>query len=214
MTNQTPLRHFAPASDREPVERSSMVGALAFVEGVAAGWGCWELSGWFEEHLVAPGVMANSPPVVVEQGFGVIGIDPRWSGITRSNAATTKIQELPRLLEASRKRVVESLRAFLPPHADDRFVHAAIYRHQVERRQGSGGPPQWRATPRETDRLSDIVLSLFAADILSHREFYETRLCVCEVCGRVSFEDESAPRSGCRLHSTRGHSGGFRRFEL
>ena len=30
--------------------------------------------------------------------------------------------------------------------------------------------------------MSDVVLSLFAVDVLAHREFHE-QLCVCDVCG-------------------------------
>ena len=186
------------------VERTTLLGAVAFVDGVAAGWGCWELSGWFDDHLVAPGRMAKSPSVVTEQGFGNITVDPRRSDVQRRG--TGGIEQIPALLTAARTRVIETLRQFSATAADDRFLHAAIYAKRVERQQ-RGKQVAWAACPAESDRLSDIVLSLFVADILMHREFHEANLCICEVCGRVSFAPASTTRTGCKQHSPRGQSG-------
>src|SRR5262245_41803399 len=152
------------------VERTTLLGGVAFVDGVASGWGCWELTGWFEDHLVAPGRMPKSPASVTEQGFGSITVDPRRSDLKRKGA--TGIEEMPRVHAAARTRVIEALRGFMAAAADDRFLNAAIYAKRVERKQ-RGKQVAWVACPSESDRLSDIVLSLFAADILMHREFHE-----------------------------------------
>jgi len=208
MSQQTPATKLPPLAVPIGAERRSLFAGVAFVEGVSEGWGCWELTGWFEDHLVAAGHMASSPSVVLEQGFGVIVIDPRGS----SSGVHTSLQQLPQLLAAARKRVVDTLRAFLPPRCDDRFLHAAIYAERVERKNGDAGRLAWVPRVRETERLSDAVLALFVADMLTHREFHEQALCVCEVCGRVSFDPGATSRSGCRVHSVRGQSGGFPRF--
>ena len=150
----TSLARAAPA-----IERTTLLGGVAFIDGVASGWGCWELTGWFEDHLVAPGRIAKSPAQVSEDGFGTITVDPRNSEIVRKG--TTGIEELPRLLAASRTRVIEVLRGFTAPISDDRFLNAAIYGKRVERKQ-FGKQVSWVACPSDVDRLSDIVLSLFA----------------------------------------------------
>jgi len=187
------------------VERTTLLGGVAFIDGVASGWGCWELTGWFEDHLVAPGRMEKSPAEVSEHGFGTIAVDPRRSEVLRKGS--TGIEEMPRLLSAARARVVDVLRGFTAPVSDDRFLNAAIYGKRVERKQ-FGKQVSWVACPSDSDRLSDIVLSLFAADILLHREFHEANLCICEVCGRVSFAPATTTRTGCRQHSQRSNQSG------
>ena len=205
---KSPAFTLREASDTQATERSVLVAGVAFIEGVATGWGCWELSGWFEEHLVSTGRIHNIPPVVTEEGFGFISIDARRSGgIAHRDQAAAALAQLPKLLATARARVVDALRAFLPPRCDDRFLRAALYAGRVERKP-VGHDVAWLSTPRETDRLSDVVLSLFAADALTHREFHEANLCVCEACGRVSFDPAAVPRTGCRVHA-RGQSGGF-----
>src|SRR5262245_54843273 len=192
------------------VERTTLLGGVAFIDGVASGWGCWELAGWFEDHLVVPGRMPKSPAVVSEEGFGTITVDPRRSDVIRTGAMG--IEAPPGLLAASRSRLVDALLACIRPGSDDRFLNAAIYGKRVERAQ-LGKQVSWVACPSESHRLSDIVLSLFAADILLHREFHEANLCVCEMCGRVSFAPDVVSRSGCREHHPLGSndSGFFRR---
>ena len=209
MSQQTPAAKLPRLAMPAGPERSCLVAGVGFIDGVAAGWGCWELTGWLEDHLVARGRTPQSFSFVHEPGCAVVGIDPRWS----EGKHDASLQDLPRVLAAARKRVIDSLRAFLPPRGDDRFLHAAIYCKRVERRSGSSGQA-WEPTLAESDRLSDIVLALFAADILMHREFHDSSLCVCEVCGRVSFDPTATSRSGCPLHNVRGQSGGFPRFEV
>ncbi|APR79029.1 Hypothetical protein A7982_04376 [Minicystis rosea] len=53
---------------------------------------------------------------------------------------------------------------------------------------------------RPGDALSDLILGLFAVDVLSYREFHEQNLCICDVCGRVSYNPATTTRSGCSEH--------------
>ena len=47
-----------------------------------------------------------------------------------------------------------------------------------------------------------------------HREFHEQNLCVCDVCGRVSFTPSMTSRHGCSDHIVRGDAiSGFHRTE-
>jgi len=187
-------------------DRSSLVAALSFVDGVAAGWGEAELVAWIERHLVEPKRMAQ-PVAVTDAVVGTILLrnDPHSS---RGGARLTRAEELPNLLEMARSRTVQTLRAFIATPSDDRFLQAAIFAERV-RRETHGKQGTWIAQPKPADLLSNIVLSLFAADILNHREFYEAKLCVCELCGRVSFTPDTTTRNGCHEHVPRAetHSG-------
>jgi hypothetical protein len=58
-------------------------------------------------------------------------------------------------------------------------------------------------------RLSGIVLSLITVDILTHREEYDHHLCVCDACGRVSFQERPVSRRTCPEHPA--HVSGFTR---
>ena len=79
------------------------------------------------------------------------------------------------------------------------FLAAAIFAGRV-RRSDVGGQSRWVARPDVRDSLSAIVLSLFAADILWRREWYDASLCVCDVCGSVSFDGASDRRFRCGAH--------------
>jgi hypothetical protein len=172
-----------------------LVAGLAFIDGVAAGWGRAGLLDWLSEHLVKTGRM-QPPGVVREAVVGAIALDPATSA---KGPKVAPLTELPKLLAMARSRVIVSLRAFIAAQSDDRFLKGAIYGERVQRVKNEG-QSVWVARPREADLLSDIVLSLFAADVLMHREFHERSLCVCEVCGRVSFQPESTTRGGCVEH--------------
>ena len=84
---------------------------------------------------------------------------------------------------------------------DDRFLAGSIATGKVVRSSGNRGS-SWQPSPTVADRLSDIVLSLFVADILAHREEYETNLCVCDLCARVSLTPGAEIRTRCPQHRT------------
>ncbi|WP_437964811.1 hypothetical protein WMF04_34790 [Sorangium sp. So ce260] len=168
-------------------DRRALLAALTFVdkppESAAA------LASWFEKHLVAPGRMRR--PTYVTEGFS------KQVALGLHAAADPDEVELHELVEAARFRVLSSLRAFMPPAADDRFLAAAIDEGRVRR---AGDAALWEPCPREEDLLSDIVLSLFAADILNYREFHDAYLCVCKTCLRIDFDPSRSGRTGCPEH--------------
>lgn len=82
--------------------------------------------------------------------------------------------------------------------SDDRFLRASIFLGRVRREDG-----HWVARPEPTAPLSGIVLSLFAVAILSERAFYDRQMCVCDVCGRVSFDAAPGARRACSVHVPR-----------
>jgi hypothetical protein len=153
-----------------------------------------DLAGWFRRYLVAPGTM-TMPGNVFEPGTGIV---PLALGTSGPSAGALDLR-LARIIGVSRIRVAVSLAGLLASPCDDRFLTGAVFTGRVERASGDG-EPGWRATPKVTDRLSDIALAMFAADALSHREDYDTGLCVCDVCGRVWLEQGRMPRSLCEPH--------------
>jgi hypothetical protein len=206
-----------PGAPSAAPERSALAAGLVFVDGVAAGWGLAHLHAWIQDHLVAPGRM-RCPTSITEAVVGTIALDPNAeplgsepppadgpSAVGASRLAP--LEELPKLLAMARSRVVVVLRAFIAATPDDRFLKAAIYADRVQRvRSGDNNRSVWVARPSEKDLLSDIVLSLFAADVLMHREFHEKNLSVCDVCGRVSFQSEATLRTACIDHPAKSDS--------
>jgi hypothetical protein len=158
-------------------------GGLAFTTGAHEGWALADLLGWFDEHLAAPGWMKR-PPAFHELGVPSIAVG--------SNAGRADVEAVTK---AARTRAVAALARLVGPDADGRFTGAAIHAGRV-RRAAAAGRPRWVPAPRETDLLSDIVLALFAADILLDPGFYRAHLCVCRRCGRASIEPREAAREG------------------
>lgn len=168
-------------------DRRALLAALTFID--APPQSAAALAAWFEKHLVATGRMRR--PAYVTEGFSKqVMLGPPLD-VDLDQA------ELRELVGAARFRVLASLRAFMPPASDDRFLGAAIDGGRVRR---AGDPALWEPCPREEDLLSDIVLSLFAADILSYREFHDAYLCVCKTCLRIDFDPSRSGRTGCPEH--------------
>jgi hypothetical protein len=173
-------------------------GGLAFVER-AASWGPSEVVGWIEENLVAPKRMARAA-VVSDPDVGTAPLHA--SGSMRPPGKIARLEDVPRICANARKRVVETLRGFIGTPCDDRFIQGAIFADRVKRVRLEAGPG-WVPSPRDTDALHNIALSLFVADLLARREHYEQRLCVCDRCGNVSFDPEATSRAGCAQHPAR-----------
>ena len=175
-------------------ERRALLAGVTFLELTHSGQlDVVGLGEWFDQHVVASGCMPRLS-VVVEPPAGSVSLRPTAGSSARVNA------ELPRLLAMSRQRVVGALRGLVAsPSSDDRFLHAAIFLNRVRREDG-----HWVARPEPTAPLSGIVLTLFAVAILSERSLYDRLMCVCEVCGRVSFDATPEMRRACPLHAPRG----------
>jgi hypothetical protein len=104
-------------------------------------------------------------------------------------------ERLGSIVRAARLRVSLSLQGLLGTPADDRFLTAAIFAGRVDR------SAQWRPTLKGTERLSDIVLALFAADILMHRDEWDASLCICSICGHIALSRTAPSRTRCAQHA-------------
>jgi len=165
---------------------------IEFLEGPTSEWTLRDLGAWLQEHLVSPRLMKR-PQVLREPDATPLRMDPRME----SEAS------LESLVAQARTRVLSAVRGLVAPQADDRFLNAAIYGGRV-RRGAVNGKPAWVACPREIDFLSDMVLSLLAADVLVDRDYYHAHLGLCDACGRVTFREGTDPRPLCSEHRTSG----------
>jgi len=174
-------------------ERRALLGGITFLENTESGQiDLGGLGQWFDEHVVATGCMPRLS-VVLEPPAGTVALRPGTGALARASA------DLPRIITTSRARVVDALRGLVSSPSDDRFLRAAIFLGRVRREDG-----HWVARPEATAPLSGIVLSLFAVAILSERSFYDRQMCVCDTCGRVSFDPAAGMRRACSVHLPRG----------
>jgi hypothetical protein len=174
-------------------ERRALLAGISFLEITESGQ--IDLAGlaeWFDEHVVSAGAMPRLS-VVLEPPAGTVSLRPGVGAAARSAA------DLPRVLTTARLRVVDALRGLIATPSDDRFLRASIFLGRVRREDG-----HWVARPEPTAPLSGIVLSLFAVAILTERSFYDRQMCVCDTCGRVSFDATPGMRRACSVHPPRG----------
>lgn len=168
--------------------------ALAFLDAARAeSLDAAALTAWIQASLVGPGLMPM-PATVQEPGSGTIALATGPSPW----AAAVEVR-LARVVSAARVRVGVTLSGLIASPADDCFLTAAIFAGRVVRASGERGAT-WQPAPRASDRLSDVVLSLFAADALAHREEYDACLCVCAVCSRVALKALAPVRTRCEAH--------------
>ena len=187
-----------------PVGRSHasmrfLLGAgLSFMEGARdESFQVASLRSWMQRCLIGPGLMVM-PTMVQEVGVGAASLD---EASTSGRVTSSSALRVGRIIAASRARCAAQLGGLVARPPDDRFLSAAIFGGRVQRASGQRGP-MWQPTPQPTDRLSDIVLSLFAADILSNREEYDAHLCVCDTCGAVCFTQHDRDlRDRCDEHT-------------
>ncbi len=185
-----------------PEPRSAIVAGLAFLEASAAPtWGVCGLRDWFAQHLVEPGYM-RSPLQVHEPSAGSVTL------YASDAESLTSQANLPRVLGTARIRIISALRGLNASPTDDRFLAAAIFAGRVRRRRVHS-ESRWVAQPEPTAPLSGIVLSLFAVDVLSHREEYDNHLSVCDICNRITFQESALRRKSCPDHLP--HESGFTR---
>jgi hypothetical protein len=173
-------------------ERRALDAGMTFLELTESGQ--LELAGladWLDQHVVVTGCMPRLS-VVLEPPAGSVALRPTLGALARASA------DLPRILTTARLRVVDALRGLISSPSDDRFLRAAIFLGRVRRQEG-----HWIARPEVTAPLSGIVLSFFAVAILSERSFYDRQMCVCDICGRVSFNAAPGLRRACASHAPR-----------
>ena len=176
-------------------DRGGLVGALAFVEGIGVGsMGPREIRKWIDAYLVRAGRMER-PTHLTEPMAGTLLLD----ALTGPDASTSRTL-LDRILGRARSRVVRTLQGLLQTPPDESFIETAKTTNRVKSVDPNGSG-LWIAQPQRDDALSDIVLSLFVADILSNRMLYDQNLCVCSACGRLSFRAKTMSRTACREHN-------------
>lgn len=213
-----------PALDGSEADRLALLAGLSFIEGTASGWMARDLVEWFTTYgsvmgrtappasvmdavvgtiVLTTAPLASAPKPAAPKPAAPSGppsarapVSARAPASSRPAAEkVARIEQLPKLLAMSRWRVIVTLRGLLSQPADDRFLQAAIFAERVRRDHS-----RWVAQPLDTDLLSDIVLSLFVVDILSQRAFHEQNMCVCDVCGRISYNPSATTRAGCGEH--------------
>ncbi len=172
--------------------RHALVAGLTFLERAAQRTlDVAALDAWFQRHLVGTGWMAW-PGQVSERVVGGMALDP-------GSATPELAARCEAIVQEARALVVITLRGFIAVESDDRFLSAAIFRDRVQP-DARGMMAGWVPRPRVEDPLSEIVLSLFAADILGNRETYDRALGVCRICGRVAFDPTGLERPRCSAH--------------
>lgn len=176
-----------------PAARPLLVAARAFLDATLTGeWTNRGLQNWFDRHLVSAGWMPL-PLSVHEPGAGSV--------LLHGAGANEPDPQLAALLGSARNEVLVALSGLLETPPDDRFLAGVIYAGRVRRRRLTWGT-EWTPNPEPTAPLSAVVLSLLAADILAHRDFYEERLAICNICARVVFEEGAiARRRRCAEHT-------------
>ena len=175
-------------------ERATLLAGLTFVEGATSGWMAREVLLWLGANAELLG-WPGPPASISDASVGTLALQP---GARVGRAKPERIArppDLSKLLAMARWKAVVTLRGLIS--GDDRFLKGAIFAGRVRRDANASA---WLARPAETDALSDIILSLFVADVLAYREFHDNNLCVCDVCGRISYNPRATGRAGCADH--------------
>lgn len=172
-------------------ERKALLAGITFLDITHDDVDVNRLADWFEEHVVGGGVMPRLS-ILLEPPAGSVALRSSGAALERTRS------DLPRFAATARARVVGALRGLISTPSDDRFLRAAIFLGRVRRHES-----HWIARPEPTAPLSGIVLSLFAVAVLAERSFYDHNLCVCDVCGRVTFDPTPSLRRMCPAHASR-----------
>jgi hypothetical protein len=180
-----------PPPNSRVLYRPALACALAFLDAAQQdALDARALTAWFESHLVRQGVV-SVPATVQEPGVGVASLRDFPTG----GAAPAFEERVRSIVRAARLRVSLALQGLVAAPADDRFLTSAIFADRVVREV------QWRPKLKGTERLSDIVLTVLAADILTHRDEYDASLCVCAICGHVALSRTVKQRTRCAVHA-------------
>jgi hypothetical protein len=166
--------------------RGGLVSALTMLEAIQSQLtgpeGCAE---WIRETL---GIRVDR---ISEGAAGSVALD--------GSTAPDRAARFQRLAEAARLEVVRTLRGLLARPQDDAFVARALYEQRVQR-ETRGRTVVWVPRPTGDDKLSTLLLLLFIVDILGNRDGYDSRLSICDDCGRLSFVERRTARFGCSRH--------------
>lgn len=177
-----------PSADPLRYETRSSIAALAFLEGVSELGTIASLRAWFAGDVI-PNRWAPEWDTLREPDLPALSL--------RSDPDPVKLR---RVLRSAHHRVVEGLRGLVWTPRDDSWLTALVHQGYLRCKETKEHGAQWTVEVPEGRALSELVLALFAADILARREVYDARLCVCSSCGRVSFEPRQSGRLGCPTH--------------
>ena len=180
-----------PSGDPVRGETRCSIAALAFLEGTSQLGTFASLRAWFIGDVV-PNRWAPGWDSLREPGLPASSL-----------SASPDPMQLRRLLRAARDRVVEGLRGLVWTPRDDSWISALVHQGYVRCEKTEQSGVMWTVEVPRGRALSDLVLALFAADILARRALYDERLCVCSSCGRVSFDPACSGRLGCPAHPVR-----------
>ncbi len=180
---------FPPISSSGKEDRTALLAALAFTEGATA-WTAADLAAWFRAHAR---VLGRDTPPRSASTPAPGSAPPPFAALL--GARKSSKDPVSRMIAASRWQVIMTLRGLLSTPCDDRFLNAAIFSGRIRREGG-----EWRIEVRDGDALADVVLGLFAVDVLEHRELHQQKLCVCDTCGRISYDPAATTRGGCPEH--------------
>ena len=170
-------------STRESVAAECREAALAFVNGVAAGWDKLDLVLW----LTGPYARATGH---LPRGERVAGLDDE------TELTDDSIEEL---VTRVRSILIAALETAALGEGTLDFAVEAMDRGLVRRAEDLDGEIVWVPADLTRMRLKDRVRSLFAADYLNDPGAY-VDLYVCHRCENVVF-DENAKRLGaCQNH--------------
>jgi hypothetical protein len=195
LTTGYPMPVHALSASAIPLDvpsRINLFTALMFID--APPTNAPALLAWFSAYPVLPGDMLR-PTQVTETLCSAVALDPEAEPTTGSPA------RVEALVATAHARVLRALSELIAPERNDRFISSLVAAGRVRH---NAALQTWEAHPDERDPLSDIVLTLLAADILSNRAFYDAYLCVCKTCFQVSFEPTRTGRTGCVEHRPTG----------
>ena len=166
------------------VAESCRAAGLAFVNGVAEGWGKKDLDRWLAgPYRAAAGDIPGARRGNVHAEWAEPVINARLHG----------------LLGEVRARVLSAL-ARSPDELVSLPAWARTAGSVMRSVHGDGAmgfvPIHW---PRM--RLEDRVMSLFAVDSLIRPEDYETAIAICGTCSSVSFDAEARSAGACLRHA-------------
>jgi ribosomal protein L37AE/L43A len=180
---------------RDLLPREALVAGLAFMEGALAGSLDRDgLCAWFDELLEA--FEAETPASVRETDSvsAPLRLPPR-----RDHHVAEAM--LAQVVEAARANVASALRGLQGSEACQGFVMEAVRAGRVQEREiWPERRTRWVPVIDSRQSLSTVVLSLFAADFMNHREQYARELRVCPDCGRPSFDRSAPTPCACQTH--------------
>ncbi len=178
--------HLASGVSARDVAHASRSVALAFLNGVAGGWGKAELAAWLSgpyagvtrfaagpTHGQSDPPAGQSAPPLGADDIATVLRDARWRALAALEAASGT---------GANYATTARARGLVVPCLDD------------------GGHHGFAAASATNARLHDRVLALFAVDRLVNPTLHRDALYVCSRCERVVVDAATKERGVCTAH--------------